>query len=141
LKSRGNFHQNYVSVCVFMFACSLETLSLKDPFRLQHIFSPCQIDGPLFDTGIFCGAPSAAARGWHQVARHLHDPNGTIGARLASPLAPDSVAAIGKGLRSLSSSPVLCNHKYTMRSRKSVLDRILYRVRTGKDVFSRLHFL
>jgi len=45
---------------------------------------------------------AAAARGWRQVARNMHDPNGIIDARSASPTAPDLVAAISdQGLRSL----------------------------------------
>jgi len=44
----------------------------------------------------------AAARGWRQFARNMHDPNGIIDARLASPTARDLVAAISdEGLRSL----------------------------------------
>jgi len=44
----------------------------------------------------------AAARGWRQVARNMHDPNGIIDARSASPTAPDLVAAISdEGLWSL----------------------------------------
>jgi len=39
--------------------------------------------------------PAAAARGWCQVARHMNDPNGIIDASSASPLAPESVAAMG----------------------------------------------
>jgi len=80
---------------MFMFTYSEKKLSLKDLFRIQYLFLPCQSDGPLLDTGVFCGAPSAAARGWPQVTRHMHDPNGTFVARSASPLAHDSVAAIG----------------------------------------------
>jgi len=50
--------------------------------------------------------PAAAARGWRKVARHVHDSNGIIDARSASPFAPDLVAALGdEGLQSLSSSP------------------------------------
>jgi len=122
--------------------------SVKDPFRLQHLFCRveyralyltrgfsavrhlcrraglalcypthtqserhhwCAFGEPActwFDTGVFCGAPSVAARGWHYVARYIHNPNGIIGARSASPLAPHLVAAIGnKCLWSLASWP------------------------------------
>jgi len=37
---------------------------------------------------------AAAARGWHQVAQNMHDLNGIIDKRSASPTAPDLVAAI-----------------------------------------------
>ena len=91
--------------------------------------------------GFSCGAPSAATRGWHQVARHVHNPNGIIGARSASPLAPDFVAAVGnKYLRSSASLPSHCNHKYTMRSNIFVLDRILSRSGTGKGVLLKTAF-
>jgi len=53
----------------------------------------------------------------------MHDPNGIMDTRSASPLAPDSVAAISdQGLRSLAPSSSPCNQKYTMRSNVFVLD-------------------
>jgi len=56
----------------------------------------------------------------------MHNPNGIIGARSASQLAPDSVAAIGnKCLYSFASLPSNCNQTNTMRSNIFVLDRIL----------------
>jgi len=140
----------YMNIYVYIF---LGKAVFKRPLSPTISFLPCQIEGPLFDTGIFCGAPLAAARGWHQVARHWHNSNGIISAsssldgycstvqglldwfevdlgftellfiqidvcvdgiisaRSASLLAPDSVAAIGNEcLRSLASSPSLCNH-------------------------------
>ena len=45
----------------------------------------------------------------------MHDPNGIVIARSASPLAPDSMAVISdEGLWSLASSPSHCNYKYTL---------------------------
>ena len=67
----------------------------KRPLLPTISFLSCRIEGPVFDTGFSCGAPSAAAQGWHQVARHMHNPHGIIGARSASQLAPDSVAPMG----------------------------------------------
>ena len=94
----------------------------KDPFSPTIYF--CTIEG--FDTGVSCGAPSAAARGWHQVAQQMHNPNGIIGAHSASQLAPHSVTATGhECLCSSASLPSHCNQKYTMRSNIFVLDRIL----------------
>ena len=96
------------------------------PLSLTISFLPCRIEGPLLDTGVSCGAPSAAARGWHQVARHMHNPKCIICARSASQLAPDSVTATGNEcLCSSASLPSHCNQKYTMRSNIFVLDRIL----------------
>ena len=98
-------------------------------------FLSCQIEVPLFDTGFSCGAPSAAAQGWHQVARHMHNPNGIIGARSASQLAPDSVAAVGNELLCSSASlPSHCNQTYIMWSNIFVLDRILSPIGTLKRV-------
>jgi hypothetical protein len=89
-------------------------------------FLPCRIEGPLFDTGFSFSAPSAATRGWHQVARHMHNHNVIIGARSASQLAPDSVAALGNEcLCSSASLSSHCNQKYTMRSNIFVLYRTL----------------
>jgi len=102
---------------------------LKTP-SAYSIFFAVSNRGPSVWHGVFCGAPSAAARGCHQVARRIHDPNGIIGARSASPLAPDSVAAIGNECcQSLACSPSHCNHKNTMWSNGFVLDRILGRKR------------
>ena len=47
--------------------------------------SPCRIEGPLFDTGVVLRCAICTARGWHQIAQHMHNPNGIIGARSASP--------------------------------------------------------
>jgi len=70
------------------------------------------------------------ARGWRNVVRYLHDSNGIIDARSASPLAPDLVAALSdKDIQSFASSPPPCNPKYTMRSNIFVLDRIVSRDR------------
>jgi len=44
--------------------------------------------------GDFCGAYSCSRTGCRQVARYMHDPNGIIDARSASPLAPNLVEAI-----------------------------------------------
>jgi len=55
----------------------------------------------------------------------MHDPNGIIGARSASPLAPDSMAAIGQGLRpELIFFAIALQLQVHMRSKKTVLDRI-----------------
>jgi len=76
--------------------------------------------------GVSCDAPSAAVQACHQLARHMHNPNGIIDARLASQLAPDSVAAMGNEcLCNSASLPSHCNQKYTMRFNIFVLDRIL----------------
>ena len=45
-----------------------------------YIFFAVSNRGPLFDTGVSCGAPSAAAQGLHQVALHTHNPNVMNGA-------------------------------------------------------------
>jgi len=97
----------------------------KTPFA-YNIFFEVSNRGPSVRHGVFCGAPSAAAKGLRQVARHMHNPNVIIGARSASQLAPDSVAAMGNEcLCSSASLPSHCNQKYTMRSNIFVLDRIL----------------
>ena len=98
----------------------------KRPLSPTISFLPCRIESPLFDTGVSCVAPSAAAQGGHQVARHMHNPNGIIVARSASQLEPDSVASMGNEcLCSSASLPSHCNQTYTMRSNIFVLDRIL----------------
>jgi len=55
-------------------------------------FLPCQIDGHLFDTRGFCGAPATAVWGWYQVARHIHDPNSIFDMYSVSLFAPLSLA-------------------------------------------------
>jgi len=45
--------------------------------------------------GFFAVRHAAVAQDCRQVARHMHDPNGIIDARLASLLAPDLGACIG----------------------------------------------
>jgi len=88
--------------------------SSKDPFRLKYIFCRVKYMALYLTRVFFCGAQSAAAQGWHQVARHIHNPNG---AHSASPLAPESVAAIGNEcLWSIASSPLHCNHKYIVHN-------------------------
>jgi len=54
----------------------------------------------LYLTWLFSAVhPAAAARGWRKASRYMHNPNGIIDACSASPLAPDSMAAISdKGL-------------------------------------------
>jgi len=66
--------------------------------EIEALKSPlsCRIEGPLFDTGFSCSAPSVTAQGLHQVAPHMHNPNGIFSARSVSQLAPDSVASMGK---------------------------------------------
>jgi len=113
----------------------------KRPLSPTVSFFPCRIEGPLFDTGFSCGAPSAAVRDWHQVARHMHNPNGIIGARSASQLAPDSVAVMGN--ECLCSSASLSSHhnqKYSMRSNIFVLDRNLPQSGTLKRCYLKTAF-
>ena len=87
-------------------------------------FLHTQIQGLLFVSVDFCGASSCSRTGCRQVARYMHDPNGIIDARSASPLAPDLAAAISdEGLWNLASSLSPCNQEYTMRSDISILDR------------------
>ena len=87
-------------------------------------FLHTQIQGRLFVSVDFCGASSCSRTGCRQVARYMHDPNGIIDARSASPLAPDLAAAISdEGLWNLASWLSPCNQKYTMRSDISILDR------------------
>ena len=57
----------------------------KRPLSPTISFLPCRIEGPLFDTGVVLRCAICTARGWHQVAQHMHNPNGIIGARSASP--------------------------------------------------------
>jgi len=66
----------------------------------------------------------------------MHDPNGIIDARAASPLAPDLVTAMSdEGLWNLASSlSSPCNQKYTMRSDILILDRIVSRFGTHQKV-------
>ena len=93
----------------------------------------CRIEGP--STRGFGGAPSAAAQGWHQVARHMYNLHGIIGVRSASQLAPGSVAAMGKEYLWRSASLTShCNQKYTMRSNIFELERILSQSGTLKKV-------
>jgi len=54
----------------------------------------------------------------------MHDPNGIIGARSASPLAPDSMAAIGQGFPELIFFAIALQLQVHMRSKKTVLNRI-----------------
>ena len=92
----------------------------------------------------FCSACNCSRTGCRQVAWYMHDPNGIIDARSASPLAPDLVAAISdEGLWNSASSLSPCNQKYTMRSDILILDRIVSRFGTStwKGVFKRLLFL
>jgi len=75
---------------------------------------------------------AAAARGWRQVARNMHDPNGIIDARSVSPNAPDLVAAISdEGLRSFEQKKVSLKSAFPMKSTNSSVLIVLRQKSTG----------
>jgi len=79
--------------------------SLKKPHVAYNIFFSNTNIRLLFVLVDFCGASSCSRTSCRQVARYVHDPNGIIDARSASPLAPDLVAAISdEGVWNLASS-------------------------------------
>ena len=81
--------------------------------------------GPSIWHGVFLRCAICSRAGLAQGCL-THAQYGIIGARSASQLAPDSVAAMGNEcLCSSASLPSHCNQKYTMRSNIFVLDRIL----------------
>jgi len=79
-----------ISWCIF-----IGNAVFKRPISPTISFLLCQIEGPLFDTGVFLRCSFCSCSGWPQVAWHLHNPNGIICSLSVSPLVPDSVAAIG----------------------------------------------
>ena len=108
----------------------------KRPLSPTISFWPTQVEGRLLVLWDFCGAFNCNRTGCRHVARYMHDPNGIIDARSASPLAPNLVAAISyEGLWNLASVLLPCNPKYTMRSDILILDRIVSLFGTSKYFF------
>ena len=52
----------YIYVCMYVYIFIVKVF-FKRPLSPTMSFLPCRIEGPLFDTGVSCGAPCAAARG------------------------------------------------------------------------------